>query len=415
MTLLEVLSSFVDQGSLPAPLIDPCLNFTPPLEVIYLRQRFQGLESLQACTLASLGLGGSSARLQLRVPTGVKDVSKDIGTSVDACIPSTITNLTSSCADDSGKNRMAVVNEDLDTTTNKVDGFNVEAKEVDKVISSLPPLPANVKCNADLVQDNQDNVLSLPTPYSTSDMGSFSISVTTDSVHEAVTAILSANFDAVSEKAITTVLKYLDNLIKYPDRSEAGTVDATLAKYRTINISNQIVRENILHCHKGLELLYALGFVGKQCNSVPTGVVSAQAGSDVLPVKLEFGFTTIRQDWELNPDTLCGYTLQRNIQSDDGAVLVSSLLAARDVLCSALSDMSAPSSPSTTNKTSPLSTLALLQSIARKQAPMEDRAMGTVSVVEFDPFKPFIMRASDNKVRDFLFLDMLYFSYFCMR
>jgi len=375
MTLLEVLASFVEQGTLPAPLLDPLLHFTPPVEVIYLRQRFQGLDALQACSLASLGLGGSSARLQLRVPTAVHK---------PPLTPSTLVKTSPS---------MTMSTDTTIRCTGKNQQVHEEDKEGFSLTGSMPPPPLKEQSQG-ILMDNASELMDICPPDVSTDSEQITTvtpssgppsapPITPAAVHVAVSAVMGTNFDAASKKAIATVLKFLDNLIKYPDLGADTDDAARLAKYRSINLGNQIVREQILSCKNGLELLYSLGFVSQQA-----------------PEKLTFGFSHIRQDWQLSPQTLSGYNLQSacSDQSEGGEVCVSSLLAAREVLLSALSELEGPSSPSSSSAKTPISTLALLQGIAKKQAPSGQSGGNSPTVAEFDLFKPLIMRASADKV-----------------
>lgn len=384
MTLLEVLASFVEQGALPAPLLDPQLHFTPPVEVIYLRQRFQGLDALQSCSLTSLGLSGSSARLQLRVPTAVHNPPPISSPSVETSPSIAVTvNPTDTIVTFAGQQQQ-VLEED------KVVSIGSSSIEGVPLNVSIPP-PPRKELSQCSVMGNADELMDVCPPDVSAEVEHFPIATPTSAppispaaVHVAVSSVMNANFDATSKKAITTVLKFLDNLIKYPDRDGDADETAGLAKYRGVNLGNQIVRDQILSCNNGLELLRSIGFV-------------IQKSSE----KLTFGYLRIRQDWVLSPQTLAGYTLQSacSDQSDGGEVFVSALLAVRKVLVSALSELEGPSSPSSSSgKTAPISTLALLQSIARKQAPSGQSGGASPTVTEFDPFKPLIMRASADKV-----------------
>lgn len=75
---------------------------------------------------------------------------------------------------------------------------------------------------------------------------SFSVSA----LDEAVTYVLHHNFDAVSKACFVTVLKLLDNVLQKPDN----------LKVRTLSLNNTVVRQTVVNCVGGVELLRACGF-----------------------------------------------------------------------------------------------------------------------------------------------------------
>ena len=434
MSLLDVLTFFVEQTPplLPAPLLDASLTFTPPLEVIYLRQRIVGLAALAACSLSSLGLAGSSARLQVRIPTamvpgGVEEPPTSSDTSCTEAV-------STSNLQDQDQNQPSAEQKQV-PCSNKVDGYYMETKgpipspEAQKEEQKWEPQQQQdqqqqqvtaEERKKDTVHDQPPMEISPPASPARKSAPQLpptpppSLVITPASVRAAVTAILNSNFDVASRKAIFTTIKYLDNLIKFPNSDDKSVDDAGLLKYRSINLGNAIVREQILSCSKGIELLLALGFtVVEAAKNLPPAFDFL--GTQSLPTpssaseKLVFGFSRVQQDWQLNPQTLRGYTLNSVTEYSNqdtatgGVVLVSTLLDAREVLCDALNELDHSSSSQTTDGSTvaaPVSVVSLLQSIARRQAPAAERISATSAppVVEFDPYKPFIMRAGADKV-----------------
>jgi hypothetical protein len=70
------------------------------------------------------------------------------------------------------------------------------------------------------------------------------------SLKEALSTMLSKNFDARSIPAILTITKYLANILSHPTES----------KYRTIKLSNKAYQEKIAAVDGASQILYSIGF-----------------------------------------------------------------------------------------------------------------------------------------------------------
>ena len=389
--------------------------FSPPLEVIYLRQRFLGLEALEAVTLDSLGLGGSSARFQARIPTAAlsikstteiqncgdkKELIEVNRSETDSLVAQQDDNIEEgSCVADVQCQSHSVTNSEPEEKPFQMEqddcsqSFGNESQGMSK---NCPASVTNDEHKEKPFQMKQDDCSQSFGNESQGMSKNCSACVTEDDVHSAVTKVLNSNFDVVSSKAISTSLKFLDNLIKHPD-TNGNFENSSIEKYRTINLRNRVVQEQIISCKNGIDILLAIGFVYQHSDET-------LYENDKVPDRLCFGFPRVEQDWELSPHTLKGYSVKGSCSygDDDAFLPVSKLLEVREVLVSALKQLNShrPTSPSLSSHSAPVEpmpTLTLLRSILHRQTPPEICTSSNTAVM-FDPYKPLIMQASSDKV-----------------
>lgn len=209
-TLLDIIRHFVSSG-LPTDIFDR----SP--QIIYMRSTLSGAELENS--LSSLGLAGQAVRMQLRystptAPTAAVTVDNSMAMEVDSPPVPTVDSLVVSESPP----------EPLEPQPEPVPAAPLPASPVLRMpLAPASPVPVEP---VPLIQQ-QVPVLSL---------------------QEALTLMLSSNFDALTIPALTTIRKIIANIIKTP------------IGFREIKLTNAVVREKVLPAKGWEEVMRSIGF-----------------------------------------------------------------------------------------------------------------------------------------------------------
>jgi len=228
LTLLQMIESLINEGKLSSNII------SSSIELIYLRTSYKGQDELNKVTFTSLGLAGQSVRLQLR---------SNLLTNPSIIPPPSTTTTTTTTTTTEIESVMQI---DNDQNSNLKDSSNIDDVKTIFNNSSMDVEKDDINNN------NNDN-----------------------DIQETINSMLTQNFDQVSGPAIITILKYIYNIIKYPDDS----------KYRTISTGNKAYIEKISNAKGVVMLLKVIGFSSVE-NSNPLSYVLNGDSSKIIP-KLE--------------------------------------------------------------------------------------------------------------------------------
>lgn len=214
-SLYQMIESLSNEGKLPSNIS------SSSMELIYLRTAYKGIDEMSKVTFASLGLAGQSVRLQLR-STSIIAAAASISASAELT-PSNITT-----------NETSNITTNEKTTDNESNNINTSAQTI---FTTTPMELAR--------EDIKD-------------------------LKEAIKSMLAQNFDQVSSPAIITILKYIYNILRYPDD----------AKYRTISTGNKAFQEKIANAKGVSDVLTGVGFTFVD-NSNPRSYVLNGSSSEV--------------------------------------------------------------------------------------------------------------------------------------
>lgn len=310
-TLRDVLQKFVEDDFLPRDVL-----LKSPI-IVYLRQQFAG-DQLET-TLHSLGLDSAGGRLQLRF-----DKNAVVTSNEDSTKESGYVNKQSSSDDMKEISPQPVVE-------------GVEPARVKQPSVTSPSLESSPQIPPSSQPAINTFLNSLPIQIP-------SVEVTLQRCQD----MLNTNFDCVSSLAMTTITKYLDNLIKHPHD----------LKYRTINTQNPIFAENILPAKGAVEILFALGFLPQ----LPEYLMISDPRQNVQSstTKLFFQYEAISE-------------------TSDGLITVALLKSIRVNVCEVImNELNIP-----IEKRPPVPV-----------PPSERPQAETPQLIPFDPFKPLIIRTS---------------------
>lgn len=330
--------------------------------MVYIRQQFAG-DELQSVTIQSLGLAGTNARLQLRLQQEVTQQCKDKLLAID--VDKNVWN-------EENEGRKELIRQPESNC--KEDGHIQEKGAIMPHIAKSRKLRVTLYVLVENVVQSvsEDNGVSIgvppiePTPaLSTvfiaeekSPTSEPSVRISTQVFAEALATLMKSNFDAASRPVVITATKYLDNLIRKPDE----------IKYRVINIGNKIFREQVASVKNGILVINAMGF-----KSDPPRYL--QDSALVSPNKLFFAIEHISDPI----DTSGSHSQGPN------TIDMSVLLSLRRVLNEVMDELNVsvedrPVEPVPPSQRPPVSPSA------------------RPPVIDFDPFKPFIIRTSNQVV-----------------
>jgi hypothetical protein len=265
-----MLELFASQQVVKPSLLSSSQN----IELIFLSQKFSG-EQLQSTTLQSLGLGGKSARFQLRILNLSMVLGSDSNNDViTACIEEKNSNKNNNNVNSSAtqisditKNEIIVDNSSNNhNAVNRLDfrngttGDNPMSTNEQPFIKKMSSNDASVKHQVSDTSIIKDNVTAELNNSSTDCLQEYMLD--RNKITNSINEILSKNFDDMSRNVLITVLKYIDNLLSVPFNP----------KYTVINTFNNVF-QNIIVKGNAIELLLAFGFIYKEegCNISSSG------------------------------------------------------------------------------------------------------------------------------------------------
>ena len=411
----------MDKGKLPAASLS-----SNPL-VVYIRQQFTEPE-LHTATLQSLGLAGSSARLQLRfqddcVTASPKEENYCGGASVEvkggvveAPLPSRHTASPPQSEEGQGGQNEGRQEDEckkeqrsgLEVTGRVAGGYGkvcvggvggsesvcVSVCKYNLVETVLMLLSVSVLLffmNLHAIEGQAEEinqpckVISPPPDQSgaTHTKPSPPNGINPDTFRQSLANVLKSNFDAASRPLVITVTKYLDNIIRRP-------LDM---KYRTINMSNRVFQDTVAAARGGVEVLTSMGFVSLRPPYLLQGSVQAQTSTSTLSHQLYFSRHYVLEDVLQEPSDHTTGALDGGDDKRDPSqtVSMSVLLAMRQHLREVMDELEVPlqDRPATPLPPPP-------------PPPPTPESAGPV--VAFDPFKPFIVRTQNQVIHSPLFL-----------
>lgn len=287
--------------------------FPAHFSIVCLRQTINR-DKFESTTLYDLGLDGQSAKLQIRKLADLRSEALSEPMEVDTA------KVEAEHADD-GENKNTKANRPHSEQINS----ETQSQKLDEETKT-------VDTQAEVVDSSKE-----PASMSPASLPNFDFSL--EDLKAAIEEVLNKNFDQDSRKCLLIVVKYLDNLIKFP----------YAAKYRSINTTNSHFQNNISRCHAEGCLL-ALGFQ-------PIGVNSVD--------KLEFSYDITSRN-------------SSQSQGDQPLLPVESLYEARRMLVDQLEVLGTPR-----EDIPPLPPL-----------PQRTEDIQQPIVIPFDPFKPLIVSTS---------------------
>ncbi len=89
--------------------------------------------------------------------------------------------------------------------------------------------------------------------------------------------MLSSNFDAILKIGLIAIMKYIVNIIAYPEDE----------KYRTINVTNKTFEEKILPIKGAIEFFYSLQFIESNTKGVPALVLINKSTNEISNIMFE--------------------------------------------------------------------------------------------------------------------------------